>query len=175
VFLAAALLALPQVAAASFIVSVTPSVSPTASGTYLYAYTIANAPGSTLSALDFVMEISPTADLQAISTPTGWVTGYTAGDPFFYMISVDPSTDLAPGASMALSFESPLAPASGSYTLSGFNADFTEFGVATGTTLVPAADATPPTAVPEPGSFVAVAIGLVIGWQRIRSRGRAAS
>jgi hypothetical protein len=162
VFRAAAVLAvlaaLAPRAGAGFVVTVTADVSQTPSGPYRYAYTLANDAASTLSAFDFLLDVSPLADLQSITTPPGWFPAYVAGDTSLYVLSLTPATDLAPGTSATFSFLSPLAPGAQAYAISGLNPTTFDFDTQYGTVLSPTVS--PVTTVPAPPSAVLALAGV---------------
>src|SRR5262249_48847422 len=115
----AALLAAPP-ARAGFVVAVSAQVTPNAGGLYHYVYTLAVDAGSTLSALDFGLDVPAGANLSAIATTSGWSAAYSPGDTLIYWSApFDGSADLMPGAAAVFAFSSLLGPGPQGYSTFG--------------------------------------------------------
>ena len=80
-------------------------------GNALFSYSVANSLSSTVGVEEFDLAATPGSTLSGFSTPAGFLTLYTQGDPDVQFLSTDPSTDIAPGASGVFSFTSDVGPA----------------------------------------------------------------
>lgn len=142
----------PSAARGDLITSLTVDVTQTGGGPYTYSYSLSVDPNSTLGAAQFFLEVSPTANLGAVSAPSGWAEIYSAGDPDIFFLSLDPSTDVAPGMSGSFSFTSTIGPSPGDDLVRGFGDDGS-VGENSGMILTPAS-------VPEPSSLLLGVLGV---------------
>ncbi len=131
------------------------------SGLFRYEYTLTNELSSTLSVTDFFLDVSPFADLQAITAPVGFIISYSAGDPDITFSSPEAAFDILPGSFGLFSFESLIGPKSAAFLVRGLGE--TSFGENSGFTLTPSA-------VPEPLSvgLFAMGSGMAGAWLRRR-------
>ena len=134
---------------AAFMTTVTATV--TAQGTgFLYSYTLANSVNSTVGVTEFDIDMVPTADLTALTAPTGFLALYTPGDTFIQFLSTAAAFDIAPGASGVFSFTSLVTPGLAVNVTRGFDP-----------TGAPAENLSRTFApVPEPSSLVLFGLGL---------------
>ncbi len=135
-----------------------PSVNTTAEpgGLTLYTYTLSNLDTSTLPAVEFILTVSPDANLGAISGPNGWQITYQAGDSEIDVASPSDATDIQPGSQGIVSFTSVLPPVATDYLIIGFDSSTITIDTNQG------AIAGPYTAVPEPRSLPLLALALVL-------------
>ncbi len=123
-----------------------------AGGLTEYDYTLSNLSASTINASFLFIAVDTTANLTALSGPTGWDISYATGDVAVGFTSPDASVDILPGSSGVFSFDSPLPPDLASYQVAGIDAsgDFlTNDGV-----ILSAS-------VPEPASALPLAAGFL--------------
>jgi hypothetical protein len=118
-----------------------------------YDYTLADLSTSTVTASSFFVVVDGTANLSALSAPSGWDISYTPGDMAVGFTSPDPSLDIMPGFSGLFSFESLLTPVLESYEVAGIDPNF-NFVVNTG--VIASAGV-----VPEPSSAVLCTLGIL--------------
>lgn len=153
---------------ADFIATVTVNVKPLGSGLDEYDYTVSNSSQSTVDAYAFGLTIDQGADLQSITSPTGWQPDYTLGST---TISWSTGTDaLTPGNSALFSFDSLESPTSMPYQVTGFDPTMFQFYPSTGSILAPGV-----ASVPEPGSLVLSGIGALGVLAILARRGRQAA
>lgn len=148
----------------------TATATPEAGGLTLYSYTLSNLSSSTVAVSAFSVAVSSDSNLTNLTAPSGWevnyypggttttldgsgnpVTQIVPGDTAVSFTSPDPtSINIAAGASGTFSFESPRLPGTQNYAAQGL--DFSTFTVAqsNGSIVSP---------VPEPASFVLMALG----------------
>lgn len=148
-----------------FDASVSATVTPEAGGLFLYSYTVTTSPSSTLATSEFIVDIGVTADLTAITAPSGFDAFYSAGDPIIDFQSFSSSTDIGIGQSGSFSFTSTVNPGLLGDVLRNLDDTGGTFTDLAGTTLAPA---------PEPSSLALCGIGGTALWLAARRRRRAA-
>ena len=149
-------------ARATFDTSVTGTAVQQSGGFFLYTYAVTNLATSTTNVAEFDISVLQSANLAAITTPTGFLSLYTAGDSFIQFSSTDAMFDVKPGVTVSFSFTSFLPPVLGPNLVRGFNADGS-LASNTGRTLAP---------VPEPASVVLFGAGGTLLLVVARRRGR---
>ncbi len=117
-----------------------------------YDYTLADLSASTVTASFFFVDVSSTANLTALSAPTGWDISYTPGDTAVGFTSSDSSYDIAVGATGLFSFDSTLAPQMAPYEIAGVDANYN---------YVPNDGMILSASVPEPSSVVLCTLGVL--------------
>jgi hypothetical protein len=137
---------------ADLITDLSVTTTPESGGLTLYSYTLADLSTSTITASSFFVVVDTTANLSALSAPTGWDISYTAGDTAVGFTSPDPSLDIMPGFSGPFSFESLLTPVLVPYEVAGIDPNF-NYVVNTGVILG--------ASVPEPSSAVLCTLGIL--------------
>ena len=154
-----------QSARAGFITDVTVSTAPVSGGLTQYDYTVSDASGSTITASFFFLAVDTTANLSAMTAPTGWDISYATGDTVIEFSSSDPSHDITSGSIGLFSVESPLTPVITTDAVAGIDSNF-NFVQNNGVILGPAV-----ASVPEPSSALLCGMGVlgVLGFHR-RSR-----
>jgi hypothetical protein len=163
-------LASPECTArADFITLLSAIVSDQGGGLYRYEYTLTNDASSTLSAVEFTLQVSAIATLTDVTGPTGWEITYTDGDPLVDFASPAADSDIVPGGAGIFSFSSPLGPSPGGYSILGLNETTIELGLNRGTVDSPIASA-----LPEPSPLFLLGTGVLglIGyvWRRRQVR-----
>ncbi len=152
-------------ARAAFVATESTTVTASTGGSYLYSYTIAVAPTSTVAATEFDLQLNAAIDPNSIISPSDFFTFYTPGDPFITFTAFD--NGIAPGSSGTFSFTSTVGPGMGGYSTSGLdNSNFSNPSVQ-GMTFVPGVT------VPEPSSLLLTglgACGALGGYARSRRR-----
>jgi hypothetical protein len=130
------------------------STMPVSGGLTQYDYTLADLSTSTVTASSFFVVVDGTANLSALSAPTGWdISYYTPGDTAVGFTSPDPSLDIVPGSSGMFSFQSLLTPVLVPYEVAGIDAN-NNYVVNTGVIFSAAI-------VPEPSSAVLCTLGIL--------------
>jgi hypothetical protein len=149
-------------ARADFITDVTVSTTPVSGGLTQYDYTVSDESISTITASFFFVAVDTTANLSAMTAPTGWDISYATGDTVIEFSSPDPSLDIIPGSFGMFSFESPLTPILSTDAVAGIDSNF-NFVQNVGPILAPAI-----ASVPEPTSALLCALGVlgVLGFHR---------
>jgi hypothetical protein len=143
-------------ASAGLVTSLTVNTSPEPGGLTLYSYTLSDLASSTLPAVEFTLSVSPTANLGAITGPSGWQITYQAGDSEVDFASPSDATDILPGSQGVFSFTSALTPVSTDYLIIGFDSSTITIDTNQGQIAGPA------TAVPEPCSLHLLCLALVL-------------
>jgi hypothetical protein len=130
--------------------NVTEITTPQAGGTFLYTYTVANPAASTGGVSQFFVTVGPTANLTAITAPTGFDSFYSAGSTVAEFDSFSSATDIAPGSSGVFSFVSAMGPAALPVTARSIDDTSGTFTDVTSASVAP---------VPEPSSLVLCGLG----------------
>jgi hypothetical protein len=158
-----------QSARADFITSLGVSTMAVSGGLTEYDYTLADLSTSTVTASFFYLDVDSTANLTALTAPTGWDISYTPGDTAIGFTSPAPSFDIQPGTVGLFSFDSPLTPVIAPYAIAGIdsNSNYIENDGVVFT----------PSIVPEPSSALLCAMGAVgaLGFHRRWKRNQSAS
>jgi hypothetical protein len=141
-------------ARADFVTTLTAEVTVAPAGLNLYTYTLANQADSDLPAVDLIINVDPSADLQNIAGPTGWTIFYDGGDPDVEWFSPSSDTDLQVGSSAVFSFESLLGPGDQQFLVTGLDASIPSIDFNSGDISGPVA-----AAVPEPSSVLMFGLG----------------
>jgi hypothetical protein len=139
-------------ARADLITSLEVTTKAVAGGLTEYDYTFSNLSSSTVNASFLFIAVDTTANLTALTGPTGWDVSYATGDLAIAFTSPDPSVDILPGSSGVLSFDSPLAPHLASYEAAGIDGSG-NFVTNDGAILS--------ASVPEPLSVVLLTVGVL--------------
>jgi hypothetical protein len=158
-------------ARAGLITNVAVSTTPVSGGLTEYDYTVSDLSSSTITASFFFVAVDTTANLSAMSAPTGWDISYATGDPVIEFSSPDPSLDIIPGSFGLFSFDSPLAPIITTDAVAGIDSNF-NYVQNVGSILGPAV-----ASVPEPSSALLCALGIlgVLSFHRRLQGNRAAT
>ena len=138
----------PTETRADLITSLSVSVTSTGGGLEAYDYTLANLTQSTVSVYAFALSVDGGADLQSISSPTGWDVTYNAGDTSITWSAPTSDAAIAPGSSAFFSFISAEPPVLGDYQAIGFDPTNFQFYNNPGMTSVPGISS-----VPEPSAY----------------------
>jgi hypothetical protein len=157
-----------QSARADLITNVGVSTTPVSGGLTQYDYTVSDESSSTITASFFFVAVDTTANLSAMTAPSGWDISYATGDTVIEFSSPDPSLDIIPSSFGLFSFESPLTPVMTTDAVAGIDSNF-NFVQNVGTTLGPAL-----ASVPEPSSALLCALGMLgaLTFQRRLKRNR---
>ena len=160
-----------QSARAGLITDVSVSTTPVSGGLTEYDYTVSNESASTITASFFFVAVDTTANLSAMTAPTGWDISYATGDTVIEFSSPDSSLDIIPGSFGLFSLDSPLTPVISTDAVAGVDANF-NFVQNDGTILAPAL-----ASVPEPSSALLCALGAlgVLSFHRRLNGTRSAS
>ena len=159
-----------QSARADLITNVGVSTTPVSGGLTEYDYTVSDESSSTITASFFFVAVDTTANLSAMTAPSGWDISYATGDPVIEFSSPDPSLDIIPGSFGLFSFDSPLTPVLTTDAVAGIDPN-SNFVQNVGTTLGPVV-----ASVPEPSSTVLCTLGMlgVLSCHRRLKRNRSA-
>ena len=163
-----------NVSRAEFLTSLTAEVTSQQNGIFLYEYLLTNEAGSTLPAVEFVLTVPETANLQNISGPENWEITYAAGDFTVAWGSSQSATDIQPGQTAKFSFTTHLPAGVQDYGILGLNTDPFALEENQGTI------AGPVSVIPEPSALLQMGIGLLgltgFGWwHRRRKRSQASA
>jgi hypothetical protein len=160
-----------QSARAGLITDVAVSTTPVSGGLTQYDYTVSNESSSTITASFFFVAVDTTANLSAMTAPTGWDISYATGDTVIEFSSPDPSLDIIPASFGMFSFDSPLTPVTTTDAVAGIDSNF-NFVQNNGSILGPAI-----ASVPEPSSALLCALGVlgVLSFHRRFKGNRSAS
>ncbi len=144
-----------QSARADLITNVGVSTAPVSGGLTQYDYTVSDESSSTITASFFFVAVDTTANLSAMTAPSGWDISYATGDTVIEFSSPDSSLDIIPGSFGLFSFESPLTAVMTADAVAGVDPNF-NYVQNVGMTLGPAL-----ASVPEPSSALLCALGML--------------
>jgi len=156
----------PGLATAGFDVTILATTSAQKDGSTLYSYKITNVSDSTLNVQSFDLNVSSSANITNIYSPSGWTALYSTGDTdLLWSAGPDENVVLTPGTTGLFSFTSVLHPKMQNYDIFGIDYDGINYDDNLGTTASP-------TAVPEPISMIPLGIGMVTlaGYSIYRSK-----
>ncbi|MEW4569260.1 PEP-CTERM sorting domain-containing protein [Tautonia sp. JC769] len=157
----------PSMTRAEFLTSLSVETTPWGGDRTLYTYTLENSNASTLNAVQFALEVSPTADLDHLSGPVGWLITYEPGDETIDFLSLAEETDLQPGSTARFSFSSPLGPSLSDYLIVGLDLPSVSVEINQGQVAGPGA-----TAIPEPSTLTLLGSGVLslLGYSCCRTK-----